>query len=159
MRPASAACIVLSLVVIGLIIALSCRSSSRDDGASSSFDEGAEEASSPAFVASPTFAGPRPGYVFKTGDEGVGYYLEESSQQQQQKKRASQSSPLLRRSPPPAVSSGMPPPSSGSGAASAQSSNDVERGQLRPRRVTGVDRTAQAVARRRQSKEFWDDEL
>lgn len=159
MRPTSIACIVLSIVVIGLIIALSCR-----PGSASSPEVGAAElggasaqVSLPLFEASLTFAGPRKGYVYKTGDQGVGYYLEEEPQQQKQPPQQQQQG--RRSPPPPAVAPGMPPPSSGSGAASAQSSNDVERGQLRSRRATGVDTTSQAVARRRQSNGFWDDEL
>lgn len=148
MRPASFACIVLSVAVIGLVIALSCRRSTvaADDEAISRSAEPALPPQ-PAFVASPTFAGPRKNYVFKSGSQGVGYYLEAPPQG---RKRSSQAS---------ATSADMPPPSSGSGAASARASNDVERGQLRSRRTTGVDTTAQAVARRRQSNGFWDDEL
>lgn len=145
MRPASFACIVLSVAVIGLVIALSCRRSAvaADDEAIARSAEPAPP--QPAFVASPVFAGPRKNYVFKSGSQGVGYYLEAPPQGRE---RSS-----------PATSADMPPPSSGSGAASARASNDVERGQLRSRRTTGVDTTAQAVARRRQSNGFWDDEL
>jgi hypothetical protein len=35
-----------------------------------------ERPSAPAFLPSPSFAGARPGYVFKAGHLGVGYYLD-----------------------------------------------------------------------------------
>ena len=39
----------------------------------------AGSAAAAPFVASASFAGVRPGYVFKMGTEGTGYYLDQSS--------------------------------------------------------------------------------
>ena len=39
--------------------------------------------SGPSFQASKAFAGAKPGYVFKNGDKGTGYYLDNPSRHEQ----------------------------------------------------------------------------
>lgn len=150
MTPAQITCVVLSVVILILFILLACRGNSssrkRSTVAADQQQQQQEKQVVPppaAFIAHPTFAGPKRGYEFKTGPSGTGYYYQAATAAEEH------------ASPPTMVPPLMPPPKRP--APTLDMRDDMVMQQSRGA-MSNSDIVSQRVARMRHSDAFWADD-